>query len=458
MELQQENKMGVMPVNKLLLSMSLPIMISMLVQALYNIVDSIFVAKISENALTAVSLAFPIQSLMIATATGTGVGVNAILSKSLGEKNFEKANKTAANGVFLAVLSYLLFVVVGIAATVPFYQSQTGDEEILGYGIQYLTIVCVASIGIFAQIIFERLLQSTGKTIYTMITQGTGAVINIILDPILIFGCSMGIAGAAWGTVIAQCCTCVYVICFLRSRIIPVRLCPSRLQKKIVLRILSIGCMSFMITILDNLIIIFLNTSLRKYGGDSQGDILITCATVIQSFMTIVACPAQGITTGCGTIFSFHYGAGNYTKIRQAFLYVFLLCGVYIGTLGIAVQVLPEVFAGFFLKESGTIQLTAGSIRMYTFALLGIAVQYALVDGLTAMGKVKYALPLSLFRKIVYMICLCILPLFLDIRYVFYAGTISDAVGALFSLILFWGAINPRIRRELSKERMVRHG
>ena len=208
MELQQENKMGVMPVNKLLLSMSLPIMISMLVQALYNIVDSIFVAKISENALTAVSLAFPIQSLMIATATGTGVGVNAILSKSLGEKNFEKANKTAANGVFLAVLSYLLFVVVGIAATVPFYQSQTGDEEILGYGIQYLTIVCVASIGIFAQIIFERLLQSTGKTIYTMITQGTGAVINIILDPILIFGLfgmpEMGVAGAAAATVIGQ--------------------------------------------------------------------------------------------------------------------------------------------------------------------------------------------------------------------------------------------------------------
>ena len=291
-----------------------------------------------------------------------------------------------------------------------------------------------------------------------MISVALGAVVNVVLDPILIFGCSMGIAGAAWGTVIAQCCTCVYVICFLRSRIIPVRLCPSRLQKKIVLRILSIGCMSFMITILDNLIIIFLNTSLRKYGGDSQGDILITCATVIQSFMTIVACPAQGITTGCGTIFSFHYGAGNDTKIRQAFLYVFLLCGVYIGTLGIAVQVLPEVFAGFFLKESGTIQLTAGSIRMYTFALLGIAVQYALVDGLTAMGKVKYALPLSLFRKIVYMICLCILPLFLDIRYVFYAGTISDAVGALFSLILFWGAINPRIRRELSKERIVRHG
>ena len=208
MEIQKENKMGVMPVNKLLLSMSLPIMISMLVQALYNIVDSIFVAKISENALTAVSLAFPIQSLMIATATGTGVGVNAILSKSLGEKNFEKANRTAVNGVFLAVMSYILFVIIGLTVTMPFYRSQTSDAEILAYGKQYLTIVCVASIGLFAQIIFERLLQSTGKTIYTMITQGTGAIINIILDPILIFGLlgfpAMGVTGAAVATVAGQ--------------------------------------------------------------------------------------------------------------------------------------------------------------------------------------------------------------------------------------------------------------
>lgn len=158
----------------------------------------------------------------------------------------------------------------------------------------------------------------------------------------------------------------LYVIWFLCGKKVPIRLRLCRVRKKIVLKILSIGCMSFVITILDNLIIIFLNTSLRKYGGNAQGDTLITCATIIQSFMTIVSCTAQGITTGCGTIFSFHYGAENYPKIRQAFFYVFLLCGVYIGA-------------------------------------LGFAVQYALVDGLTAMGRVKYALPLSLFRKVVYM-------------------------------------------------------
>ena len=205
---KRENKMGTMPVNKLLINMSLPMMISMLVQALYNIVDSIFVSRIDENALTAVSMAFPIQSLMIAIGVGTGVGVNALLSRSLGEKDFEKADKTAVNGIFLSAVSYLVFLIVGIFVTTPFYLSQTNDTQIIDYGKQYLTIICCASFGMYTQFIFERLLQSTGRTFHTMITQGTGAVINIILDPIFIFGYfgipRMGVAGAAVATVMGQ--------------------------------------------------------------------------------------------------------------------------------------------------------------------------------------------------------------------------------------------------------------
>ena len=312
MELQQENKMGVMPVNKLLLSMSLPIMISMLVQALYNIVDSIFVAKISENALTAVSLAFPIQSLMIATATGTGVGVNAILSKSLGEKNFEKANKTAANGVFLAVLSYLLFVVVGIAATVPFYQSQTGDEEILGYGIQYLTIVCVASIGIFAQIIFERLLQSTGKTIYTMITQGTGAVINIILDPILIFGLfgmpEMGVAGAAAATVIGQVIAGI-MGCIINEKVnreIKVEWRGFRPDMEIIGGIYKVGIPSIIMQAIGSLMTYGMNLILISFTSTATA--VFGVYFKLQSFIFM---PVFGLNNGMVPIIAYNYGAGK---------------------------------------------------------------------------------------------------------------------------------------------------
>ena len=206
-----ENKMGTMPIGKLLFNMSLPMMISMLVQALYNIVDSIFVAKLSENALTAVSLAFPLQTLLIAVGTGTGVGMNALLSKSLGEKNFKKANATASNAAVLYFFSYLVFFILGFTIVRPFYASQIGnaDQEIMELGIEYLTTVMFFSFGLLAQVFFERLLTSTGRTIFSMTSQLTGAITNIILDPILIFGLlgapKMGVTGAAVATVIGQC-------------------------------------------------------------------------------------------------------------------------------------------------------------------------------------------------------------------------------------------------------------
>ena len=205
----QENKMGVMPVRRLLITMALPMMISMLVQALYNVVDSIFVAQISESALTAVSLVFPFQNLMISIGVGTAVGVNALLSRSLGEKNFALADQTAENGVFLSLLSYLAVLVLSLTLAQPFMAIQIDDPEIISYGVSYLRLVGGLSVGMFAAIMLERLLQSTGRTFYTMITQGLGAVINIVLDPLMIFGIGpfpeMGVAGAALATVIGPC-------------------------------------------------------------------------------------------------------------------------------------------------------------------------------------------------------------------------------------------------------------
>ena len=203
-----ENKMGSMPVNKLLLNMSIPIMISMLVQALYNVVDSIFVAQLSEDALNAVSLAFPIQNLMISVAVGTGVGINALLSKSLGEKRQDRANAAAMNGLFLAAASYVVFMLIGLTCSHLFFSIQTDKQAIVDYGSSYMFIVCVMSMGLFFQITFERILQATGRTLYTMFTQALGAIINIVLDPILIFGlCGlprMEVAGAALATVLGQ--------------------------------------------------------------------------------------------------------------------------------------------------------------------------------------------------------------------------------------------------------------
>ena len=203
-----ENKMGYMPIPKLLFSMAVPMMVSMLVQALYNVVDSIFVAQLSEEALTSVSLAFPMQNLMIAVATGIGVGTNALLSKKLGERDFHTASEAAVHGVFLSAIAYVLFAFFGLFFTRAFFQGQTDIPVIIDGGVEYLTTICILSFGLFGQVIMERLLQSTGKTFYAMITQATGAIINIILDPILIFGLlgmpKLGIRGAAIATVFGQ--------------------------------------------------------------------------------------------------------------------------------------------------------------------------------------------------------------------------------------------------------------
>ncbi len=206
--MRKENKMGVMPVKQLIISMSLPMMISMLVQALYNVVDSIFVARIGENALTAVTLAFPMQNMLIALASGTGVGINALLSESLGAKKFDKADDAANSGILLAFFNYLLFLIIGIFFAEAFIKTQTPIAEIQEYGATYLRIICCLSFGAYFQITFERLLQSTGKTFYSMISQASGAIVNIIFDPLLIFGIGpfpeLGVAGAAYATIFGQ--------------------------------------------------------------------------------------------------------------------------------------------------------------------------------------------------------------------------------------------------------------
>ena len=269
----KENKMGVMPIDKLLISMSLPMMISMLVQALYNIVDSIFVSRINEYALRAVSLAFPIQSLMIAVAVGTAVGINAFLSKTLGEKDFEKADIIARNGIFLAIVSYVAFAVIGLLVSRPFFASQTEVLEVREYGVTYLTICCVAGMGIFLQTTFERLLQATGKTFYTMITQGTGAVINIILDPILIFGYfgmpRMGIAGAAVATVIGQIIAAILALVFnLKcNRELNISMKGFRPNGHLIVQIYKVGAPSIVVQAIGSLMTYGMNLILAAFGS-----------------------------------------------------------------------------------------------------------------------------------------------------------------------------------------------
>ena len=292
----QENKMGVMPMNQLILDMSLPMMISMLVQALYNVVDSIFVSRISENALTALGLAFPMQNLMISVAVGTGVGVNALLSRSLGEKNKTLVEKSAENGIFLAVLNYLLFLLIGLFLVPVFFRSQTDVAEIVDAGIQYLTVCCCASFGLFGQIAFDRLLLSTGRTIYTMFTQGLGAVVNLILDPILIFGLlgfpKLGVTGAAVATVVGQVCamSLSFFFCRTRNEEVPLHLRGFQPDGQVIRAIYVVGLPSIIMDLhasqiqgffdipVDNLLgnPIFVDYYAKKFGSDCENMMVVS--------------------------------------------------------------------------------------------------------------------------------------------------------------------------------------
>lgn len=436
-------------VRHLVLRLGIPAMFGQFFNILYSIVDRIFVGQIPETggiALAAIGVCAPALTAITAFAYMVGIGGASAMSISLGQKDPERAR---------AILGNAMLLLLGISAVVtvslllfrrPMLYLLGCSDAMFPYAQSYFTIYLCGTVASLCSIGLNQFLLAQGYARQGMVSVVIGAGVNLLLDPLLIFGLDMGVAGAAVATVTAQTCMALYVIFQLRRPNIPIRLGLHSWKSALCRRIVTIGSMSFLITILDNLIIILLNIVLRKYGGAVQGDRLITCATVVQSFLTIVFCPAQGITTGCGTIFSYHYGARNFSKIQQAFAYMFALCALYIGLMQLSVQLFPQVFVGLFLQDSNLYALAVNALRLYTFALIGVAVQYALVDGLTAMGLIRYALPLSVFRKLVYLAYILVLPHLLDIQYIFLAGTISDAIGASFSLLLFFSYILPRLR------------
>lgn len=400
----RENKMGVMPVNQLLLNMSLPMMVSMLVQALYNIVDSIFVAKLSENALTAVSLAFPIQTLLIALGTGTGVGVNSLLSKQLGEKDLKQVNRTAMNGIFLAVVSYIVFVVVGIVGVRPFYASQVkdADPEILTLGVQYLTIVCVCSFGLYAQLIFEKLLQSTGKTLYSMITQAVGAVTNIILDPILIFGLlgmpELGVAGAAVATVIGQIVGGVLGLVFniKVNKEITLSVKGFKPDPRTIGNIYKVGVPSIIMQAIGSVMTYGMNKILITFSSTATA--VFGVYFKLQSFFFM---PVFGLNNGLIPIVAYNYGAGKRSRVIKAvkcslvYAFALLLVGF------IVFETIPAVLLGMF--EASDEMLAIGVPALRIIGVHFLIAWFCIIAGsvFQALGNGVYSMVVSVARQLV---------------------------------------------------------
>ena len=394
----QENKMGVLPVNRLLISMSVPIMISMLVQALYNVVDSIFVAKLSENALNAVSLAFPVQNLMIAVATGTGVGINALLSKSLGEKNFKRANLAAANGVFLAACSYIAFALLGVFFSRTFFAVQTDVAEIVEGGTQYVAICTICSFGMFFQITYERLLQSTGKTIYTMFTQGLGAIINIIFDPIFIFVLDMGVAGAAVATVMGQIVAAILAI-YLNSREnheISMRFRGFRPSGKIIGVIYAVGVPSIIMAAISSVMTFGMNQIL--IGFTTTATAVLGVYFKLQSFIFM---PVFGLNNGLVPIIAYNFGARKPDRMLRA-VKLGVLYATAIMAIGFAIfQVGSSVLLGFFEASDYMLEIGVPALRIISISFL--LAGFCIISSSTfqALGHGVLSLIVSLVRQLV---------------------------------------------------------
>ncbi len=398
---QTENKMGYMPINKLILSISLPMMLSMLVQSMYNIVDSIYVSQLSENALSAVSLAFPMQSIMTTASAGMGVGVNAILSKSLGRKDYEGASLAANNGIHLSIYSYLLFLFIGQVFAPMFFRAQTDIPEIVEYGTTYLKFVQSMSFGMFGQFIFERLLQSTGKTYLSMITQSTGAILNIILDPIFIFGYfgvpAMGVAGAAIATVIGQTTATILALIFnLKfNKEIKLNLFKYRPDLGTIKKIYAIAIPSIIMTSIGSVTSVFVNRILLSYTSTATA--VFGIYHKLQSFIFM---PLFGLNNGIVPIISYNYGAGKRERMIRAIkiscIYMVSIMGV-----GIAImQLLPDKLLMLFDASENMFAIGIPALRIISIGFIFSGFNIIISSVFQALGNAIYSMIVSAARQV----------------------------------------------------------
>ena len=443
-----ENKMGVMPTGKLLANMAIPMIISMVVQALYNVVDSIYVSQISESAVTSLSLAFPVQNLLIGFAVGIGVGINALLSKSLGQKNYEAVNRTAGNGLVLMLIVAACFMIFGAVAVRPFFELQSDVAETVEGGIVYTRICCVLCAGVFCQIWGERLLQSTGRTMLTMISQGTGAIINIILDPILIHGWfglpAMGIAGAAWATVIGQWCGALLCLYFNTKHNPDVRLGLSyfKLEGAIVRQIFAVGIPAVVMNSIGSVMTFGMNQILQSFTETATS--VFGIYFKLQSFFFM---PVFGINNASISIIAYNYGARkpqrmmSTLKLAMGWILGVLVCGF------LAFQFVPDLLLGMFNPSPAFLEIGRTCLRTISFSFPIAAVCIALGASFQALGNGIYATITSLCRQLAVLLpAAYLLSLTGNVNLVWLSFPIAEVASGLATAFFFIRIYRQRIK------------
>ena len=436
--IKQENKLGTMPIPRLIGTMALPLVISNIVQALYNIVDSIFVAKINENATKAVTLAFPMQMLIIAVAIGTGVGMSSLMSRKLGEKNFDDASSAANQGFFLSIASSLVFVIFGFFFAKPFFTANTDNIEILEMGIPYLSICCIFSIGVFIQINCERIMQGTGRALMSMVVQLLGAIVNLILDPILIFGYfglpAMGVSGAAVATVIGQITAAIFAVILVATKIKDVKISPRSMlpNGKMIFTIYKVGFPSIIMQALNSFILMIINAILMPVSELSIW--ILGVYFKIQSFGFM---PVFGLNSGIIPIVAYNYGARKKQRITQT-LRLSLITALTVMLLGtLLFWLCPELLLSMFKPQETTLKAACSAFRIISVSFVFSGVSIVCSGVFQALGRGFSSLLISAIRQALVLLPALILLLnLLGAEYVWYAYPIAEFVAFVLSTII----------------------
>ena len=455
------NKMRTMPIGKLLFTMALPLALSMLVQALYNVVDSIYVSRISPSAVTALSLAFPVQHLIIGFATGIGVGMNSLLSKSLGENNRQRVNTAAGNGIFLVLIATALFMLFGAFGSRPFFQMQSDVAETVEGGTAYITICCLCCLGIFVEVLGERMLQASGRTIFTLFTQGTGAVVNILLDPVFIFGVpelgipALGMAGAAIATVIAQWIAAILAVIFNLTKNPDVSFGWQYIKPdvKVLKKMLAVGIPSIVMMAIGSVMTFSMNgifQSFKDYGETATG--VFGVYFKLQSFVIM---PVLGINNASVSIIAYNYGARLPDRITRN-LRCALTAALVIMFSGVALfQIAPELLLSLFepTEEFKAIGISALRIVSIGFPMAGVSI--ALTASFQALGVGIYATINSLCRQLIVLVPVAyLLSLTGDVHLVWWAFAVAEFVSMTLTIIFFRRVYRQKVKTLVQSENL----
>lgn len=452
--MRRTNDLGNDPVGRLVLRLALPTMLAQLVNVLYSIVDRIYISNIpevGELALAGVGVCGPIVTLLSSFATLVGLGGSPIMAMRMGAGRKEEA-KRILNTCFLLLTALAVLLTVGFLLAKDHLLQWFGTSpSTFGYGNTYLTIYTAGTIFALMAAGMNSFLICQGFSGLGMFTVLLGAVMNIVLDPIFIFLCDMGVAGAALATVLSQMGSCAFVLLTLRRKNMPVPLGIHGFSWEIVKKVLAFGLSPFLIIATDSILLIVLNTMLQRYGGPGLGDTLVTCATIVQSYLLIITMPMGGMTLGTQPVISFNYGAGNPERIRKAMKAIVGLCLLFCAIMMIATHTVSQYFVRLFTSDPDILARSVHYIKIFTAMILPLAIQYALVDETTALGHVKLALFCSLFRKTLYLVALVALPVLISAEATFFSEPLADVISATVTAVLFLRAF-PKILKECTTQ------